>query len=305
MSLKEYKPGTTFTGRMGRTVSESDPAWPAPVRSTPDAPNVLYIVLDDTGYGQFGCYGSPINTPNLDRLAENGLRYTNMHTTALCSPSRSCMLNGRNHHSNGMACITEGSTGYPGANGAIPFENGFLSEMLLPHGYATFCVGKWHLTPAEQISAAGPVRPLAARSRLRSLLRLPRRRHASVLPRSGLRQPSGRAAEARPRRATTSPSIWPIRPSSSSPTSNRSRPTSRSSSTSRRAPITRPTRCPRNGPTSTRASSTTDGTPTARRCSRGRRNWASSPRMPCCRGTTPTCSSGTSSPMTSAGSTPA
>ena len=79
-----------------------------------------------------------------------------MHTTALCSPSRSCMLTGRNHHSNGMACITEGSTGYPGSNGAIPFENGFLSEMLLPHGYATFCVGKWHLTPAEQISAAGP-----------------------------------------------------------------------------------------------------------------------------------------------------
>ena len=156
MSLKEYKPGTTFTGVMGRTVSESQPAWPAPVRSRPDAPNVLYIVLDDTGYGQFGCYGSPINTPNLDRLAQNGLRYTNMHTTALCSPSRSCMLNGRNHHSNGMACITEGSTGYPGANGAIPFENGFLSEMLLPYGYATFCVGKWHLTPAEQVSAAGP-----------------------------------------------------------------------------------------------------------------------------------------------------
>jgi arylsulfatase A-like enzyme len=156
MSLQEYKPGTTFTGRMGRTVGESSPAWPAPVRSTPGAPNILYIVLDDTGYGQFGCYGSPINTPNLDRLASNGLRYTNMHTTALCSPSRSCMLNGRNHHSNGMACITEGSTGYPGSNGAIPFENGFLSEMLLPHGYATFCVGKWHLTPAEQISAAGP-----------------------------------------------------------------------------------------------------------------------------------------------------
>ena len=156
MSLTEYKPGSAFSGRMGRTVGESSPAWPAPVRSTPGAPNVLYIVLDDTGYGQFGCYGSPINTPNLDRLAQNGLRYTNMHTTALCSPSRSCMLNGRNHHSNGMACITEGSTGYPGSNGAIPFENGFLSEMLLPHGYATFCVGKWHLTPAEQISAAGP-----------------------------------------------------------------------------------------------------------------------------------------------------
>jgi arylsulfatase A-like enzyme len=156
MSLTEYKPGTTFPGRMGRTVGESSPAWPAPVRAQPGAPNVLYIVLDDTGYGQFGCYGSPINTPNLDRLAENGLLYTNMHTTALCSPSRSCMLTGRNHHSNGMACITEGSTGFPGSDGAIPFENGFLSEMLLPHGYATYCVGKWHLTPSEQISAAGP-----------------------------------------------------------------------------------------------------------------------------------------------------
>ena len=79
-----------------------------------------------------------------------------MHTTALCSPTRSCILTGRNHHSNGMACITEGSTGFPGGNGVIPFENGFLSEMLLAHGYNTYCVGKWHLTPAEQISAAGP-----------------------------------------------------------------------------------------------------------------------------------------------------
>ena len=98
-----------------------------------------------------------------------------MHTTALCSPSRSCMLTGRNHHSNGMACITEGSTGYPGSNGAIPFENGFLSEILLPHGYATFCVGKWHLTPAEQISAAGPYDRWPLGPRLRALLRVPRR----------------------------------------------------------------------------------------------------------------------------------
>ena len=156
MALTEYRPGTAFPGRTGRTVGESDAAWPMPNRARPGVPNVMYIVLDDTGYGQFGCYGSPINTPNLDRLAENGLLYTNMHTTALCSPSRSCMLTGRNHHSNGMSCITEGSEGFPGSNGTIPFENGFLSEMLLPHGYATYCVGKWHLTPAEQVSAAGP-----------------------------------------------------------------------------------------------------------------------------------------------------
>ncbi len=152
----EYKPGTAFSGIIGRTVDQSSPAWPEPVRAREDAPNVLFIVLDDTGYGQVGCYGSPIETPNLDALAADGLRYNNMHTTALCSPTRSCILTGRNHHSNAMSCITEGSTGYPGSNGHIPFENGFLSEMLLQHGYNTYAIGKWHLAPADQVSAAGP-----------------------------------------------------------------------------------------------------------------------------------------------------
>jgi arylsulfatase len=156
MPLNEYPPGTAFPGVIGRTVYESQPAWPAPVRARPGAPNVLFIVIDDVGFGQLGCYGSPIHTPNIDRLAKNGLRYSNMHTTALCSPSRVCILSGRNHHSNAMACITEGSTGYPGYNGLSPFENGFLPEMLLAHGYNTFALGKWHLTPAEQASAAGP-----------------------------------------------------------------------------------------------------------------------------------------------------
>jgi arylsulfatase A-like enzyme len=156
MSLNEYKPGTTFSGVIGRTVDQSSPAWPEPLRAKEGAPNVLFIILDDTGYGQFGCYGSPIETPNLDGLAAGGLLYRNMHTTALCSPTRSCVLTGRNHHSNAMAGITETSTGYPGYNANIPFENGFLSEMLLQHGYNTFAVGKWHLTPADQISAAGP-----------------------------------------------------------------------------------------------------------------------------------------------------
>lgn len=156
MSLKEYKPGQAFSGVIGRTFDVSQPAWPAPKRAKQGAANVLFIVLDDTGFGHLGCYGSPIHTPNLDRLAADGLRYSNMHTTALCSPSRSCMLTGRNHHSNGMACITEGSTGYPGGNGIIPFENGFLSEILQQNGYNTYAIGKWHLTPAEQTSAAGP-----------------------------------------------------------------------------------------------------------------------------------------------------
>ncbi len=156
MSLREYKPGTAFPGVMGRTFEVSTPAWPMPPRAKDGAPNVLFIILDDTGFGQIGCYGAPIETPNLDRLAANGLRYNNMHTTALCSPTRSCVLTGHNHHSNAMACITEGSMGYPGSNGNIPFENGFLSEILLQHGYNTFAVGKWHLTPPDQLSAAGP-----------------------------------------------------------------------------------------------------------------------------------------------------
>lgn len=156
MALTEYKPPQAFPGVVGRTFDVSKQAWPAPNRAKAGAPNVLFIVLDDTGFGHLGCYGSPIHTPNLDALAADGLRYNNMHTTALCSPSRSCVITGRNHHSNGMACITEGATGYPGSDGYIPFENGFLSEILLQHGYNTYAIGKWHLTPSEQSSAAGP-----------------------------------------------------------------------------------------------------------------------------------------------------
>jgi arylsulfatase A-like enzyme len=156
MALKEYKPGTAFSGVIGRTFDVSSPAWPEPLRAKDGAPNVLFIVQDDTGFGQMGCYGSPIATPNIDQLAAEGLVFNNMHTTALCSPTRSCVLTGRNHHSNAMSCITEGSTGYPGGNGNIPFANGMLSEMLLQHGYSTYALGKWHLTPADQVSAAGP-----------------------------------------------------------------------------------------------------------------------------------------------------
>ena len=92
----------------------------------------------------------------MDRFADNGLRYTNMHTTALCSPSRGAILTGRNHHSLGLATIAETSTGYPGYNAILPFDKGMLSEMLLPHGYNTFLVGKWHLAPPEHETAAGP-----------------------------------------------------------------------------------------------------------------------------------------------------
>ncbi|MFC7229034.1 sulfatase-like hydrolase/transferase [Salinirubellus salinus] len=149
-------PRQEFHGRIGRTYDESEPWWPEQTRAPEDAPNVLTIVLDDVGFGQLGCYGGLVDTPNIDRLAENGLRYNNFHTTALCSPTRSCLLTGRNHHSNAMAGITEVSTGFPGYNGHIPHENGMISEMLVEQGYSTYALGKWHLTPAESTSAAGP-----------------------------------------------------------------------------------------------------------------------------------------------------
>ena len=156
MPIKTYKDGTPFTGVIGRTTEESSPAWPEPPRPPEGAPNVLIWVLDDVGYGQLSSFGGLVETPVLDSLAANGLRYTNMHTTALCSPSRGCILTGRNHHSIGLASITETSTGYPGYNGILPFDRGMLSEMLLPKGYNTFCIGKWHLTPPEHTTAAGP-----------------------------------------------------------------------------------------------------------------------------------------------------
>ena len=156
MTLKQYPEGSRFPGVVGRTADESSPAWPTVPRAPKGSPNVVFIVLDDTGFGQLGCFGSPIETPNLDALAQNGLRYNNMHTTALCSPSRSCIITGRNHHSNAMACITEFSTGYPGYNGNVPFENGYLSEILVEPGYSTSPVGKWHLIPADQETGAGP-----------------------------------------------------------------------------------------------------------------------------------------------------
>jgi arylsulfatase len=161
--LKTYPEGTPFTGRIGRTASESEAAWPVAKQSKPGAPNVLVFLLDDVGFAQIGCFGSDIRTPVFDRLAAGGLRYRDFHTTAICSPTRACLMTGRNHHSNGVGIIQEMATGFPGYNGAIPRENGFLSEMLLAEGYATFAIGKWHLTLAsEYASGASKTRwPLA------------------------------------------------------------------------------------------------------------------------------------------------
>ena len=144
-----------FQGVIGRTYRDSTPWWPPRLEARIGAPNLLFIVLDDVGYAQLGCFGSDIETPRIDGLAANGLRYTNFHTTALCSPTRSCLLTGRNHHSNGMGAVADVSTGFPGYNALISRANGFLSQMLVPEGYSAFAVGKWHLCPTTETSEAG------------------------------------------------------------------------------------------------------------------------------------------------------
>ncbi len=156
MPIVEYPQGSKFPGRIGLTTTDSSPAWPEPIRAPEGSPNVLFFILDDVGYGQLSAFGGLVETPNIDRVAEMGLRYANMHTTALCSPTRACVLTGRNHHSNGVASIMETATGYPGYDARMPFENGMLSEVLRQQGYNTFCVGKWHLSPSEENTAAGP-----------------------------------------------------------------------------------------------------------------------------------------------------
>jgi arylsulfatase len=145
-----------FEGVVGRTFEDSTPWWPELPAAPAGAPNVIVVLLDDVGYAQFGCYGSDIATPTFDGLADDGLRFANFHTTALCSPTRACLMTGRNHHANGMARIVEFSSGFPGYDATIPSENGFISEILVRHGYATYAVGKWHLAPAHEMAPGGP-----------------------------------------------------------------------------------------------------------------------------------------------------
>ncbi len=145
-----------FAGKIELDIRDSVPDWEpflAP-KAPADAPNVLFVVWDDVGYGTMDCFGGPVRTPTMSRLAERGVRYSNFHTTALCSPTRASLLTGRNATSNGMATIAEFSSGFPGISTRIPFENGFISEVLAENGYNTYCVGKWHLTPGEETGMA-------------------------------------------------------------------------------------------------------------------------------------------------------
>ncbi len=151
---------TTFNGRIALDERDSIPDWSPYLQpvAPKGAPNVLYIVLDDVGFSAMEPWGGLIETPNIARLAARGLTYTNWHTTALCSPTRSSLLTGRNHTTNGMACIAEATTGYPNANGHIPFECATIAEVLGERGWNTYMLGKWHLCPSDEMNMASTKR---------------------------------------------------------------------------------------------------------------------------------------------------
>jgi arylsulfatase len=147
-----------YQGVVGRTLADSKEWWPEPVKAPAGAPNVIWILIDDVGYGAAGTFGGLIQTPTFDTLANNGLRYTNFHTCAICAPTRSALLTGRNSasvHESGFSHIAM-SAGFPGWDGRVPATAGTIAEILRDNGYNTFAVGKYGITPDEDATDAGP-----------------------------------------------------------------------------------------------------------------------------------------------------
>ncbi|MDD5319452.1 MAG: arylsulfatase [Methylococcales bacterium] len=149
-------PEPPFKGKIGRTYKDSQPDKIPIIKAPGGAPNVLVVLIDDAGFGQWSTFGGQIPTPRLDRLAQGGLRYNNFHTTALCSPTRAALLTGRNHHSAGTGTITELSDAYPGYTGQIPKSAAMISEILRQNGYSTAFFGKNHNVPDWETSVSGP-----------------------------------------------------------------------------------------------------------------------------------------------------
>jgi arylsulfatase len=149
-------PDAPFDGVIGRTYKDSTPSKIPVVKAPAGAPNVLLILIDDCGFGQWGTFGGQIPTPNLDKLARNGLKYTRFHTTALCSPTRAALLTGRNHHSAATGCITELGSSFPGYTGQIPKSCAMVSEIVRQNGYSTAFFGKNHNIADWETSISGP-----------------------------------------------------------------------------------------------------------------------------------------------------
>jgi arylsulfatase len=151
------RPDFEYQGKVGKTYLESDPPeFPQPIQAPTGAPNVVLILLDDSGFGQYSTFGGGIPSPTLDKLAAEGLKYNRFHTTALCSPTRAALITGRNHHSAAFGCITEGATGYDGYTCVLPKSCGTIGEVLRQNGYMTGWIGKNHNTPEWETSAVGP-----------------------------------------------------------------------------------------------------------------------------------------------------
>ena len=149
-------PPQKFEGEINLNAAQSKPAWPARVVPPKGAPNILLIMTDDVGFAAPSTFGGVIPTPSLDRIAANGLRYTNFHSTALCSPTRAALITGRNHHSVGFGVVSEAASGYPGYDSVISKDSSTIGRILLENGYRTSWFGKDHNTPTYQASQAGP-----------------------------------------------------------------------------------------------------------------------------------------------------
>ena len=173
-------PPPPFAGKANLSAADSKPGWPPTVVPPKGAPNVLLIMTDDQGYGVSGTFGGVIPTPAMDRLAKAGLRYTQFHSTALCSPTRAALITGRNHHSVGTGVIGEMSTGYPGYDSVIPKDKATIGTILRDNGYSTSWFGKNHNTPTYQYSLGRPVRSMAQRDGLRVFLWVHGRRNQPV-----------------------------------------------------------------------------------------------------------------------------
>ncbi|HVD97670.1 MAG TPA: arylsulfatase [Cytophagaceae bacterium] len=145
-----------YEGVMGKTLADSKEWWPEKKRAPKDAPNVIYFLIDDAGYGTASAFGGLMETPTLDSLANNGLRYTNFHSTSICSPTRAALLTGRNSHSVHMGLFPVTATGFPGYDGRLPQDKATIAEILHENSYNTYAVGKYHLTPINEITAVGP-----------------------------------------------------------------------------------------------------------------------------------------------------
>jgi arylsulfatase A-like enzyme len=145
-----------FEGKIGRTFDESVEDWPEELVYTGKEPNVLLILLDDTGFAQLGSFGGAIETPSMDALAAGGLRYNNFHTTALCSPSRAAIMAGRNHHSIGLGSHALSAMGFPGYTGRVPLSSQEVARVVRDQGWTTYAIGKWDHTPGFQVHQVGP-----------------------------------------------------------------------------------------------------------------------------------------------------